>query len=177
VTSAAEDPFMSKGLLRAGAIVLAVVASLLTTACSPPLVDMTAVYLDGGHPTAIFHPCRGQHVVDVSVRQGSPLVESWEVSQHPHGDGIGQLRLLEVPPGWELYGSADRRITEFAQGEEYHVEADTDDKGTGNDWGVDFTLADLETLRDGEVWAGHTQPRAMTRDEFFDQHDCGDGWF
>ncbi|MFI2713873.1 hypothetical protein ACH495_27505 [Micromonospora sp. NPDC018662] len=87
-------------------------------------------------------------------------------ADHP----ITKIRLLETPPGWELQTTKPGSLlTAFAVDRTYSVWADTTDKTAGNDAVVEFTLGDLRSLSDGEVWAAPTpfaQPQAMTREEF-----------
>lgn len=94
----------------------------------------------------------------------------WDVADvaprtdHP----ITQIRLLENPPGWELQTTKPGSLlTAFAVDHSYSVWADT--TAAGNDSSVEFTLGDLRSLSDGEVWAApkpFAQPEAMTGDEF-----------
>lgn len=153
---------------------------LLITGCTPRRISITAVFLDDGHPTAIVHPCDGARVHGMSVVEElmsastsatSPMIGNvWGVADvaprtdHP----IAQIRLLETPPGWELQTTKPGSLlTAFAVDRSYSVWADT--TAAGNDSSVEFTLGDLRSLSDGEVWAAPkplAQPEAMTRDEF-----------
>lgn len=160
-------------------------ASLLTAACSPPTVSITAVFRKDDQPWALFHPCGEALVVGVSLyemakdrhlvtattpgpRPSAAYVEdrSWRIDRGTADGGITELRLLEVPAGWSQQTEERKRITEFVTPYAYDVRADTDKPHLGHDRGITFTLADLTSLDDGEVWAGRN-PRAMTRDEFY----------
>ncbi|MBM0226685.1 MULTISPECIES: hypothetical protein [Micromonospora] len=96
----------------------------------------------------------------------------WGVADVPPraDEPISQIRLLETPPGWELQTTKPGSLlTAFAVDRTYSVWADTTDKNAGNDAMVEFTLGDLRSLSDGEVWAApepFAQPQAMTREEF-----------
>jgi hypothetical protein len=76
-----------------------------------------------------------------------------------------QVRLLEVPAGWELSPDVVFPLTRFQAGYRYRL-------GTGEiaDQPVEFTLDDLGALGPGQVWA-HPSPgrheAALDRDEFF----------
>lgn len=173
---------------RALACVLILLCCLLTSGCSPLQIAITAVFLDDGHPAALFHPCGRSDVVGVSIVEtwtgsapatGLPL--GWSVADTKGGDPITQIRLLETPPGWKLRltepgGEVRFRnvepganlLTAFAEDQRYLVWADTD--GTERrDAMVQFTLGDLRSLADGQVRAipdPSGEPHTMTREEF-----------
>ncbi|MFF4880465.1 hypothetical protein [Micromonospora sp. NPDC000668] len=173
---------------RALAGVLILLCCLLTAGCSPAQISVTAVFLDDGHPTALFHPCGRSDVVVVSTVEkmtgsapatGLPL--GWSVADAKGDDPVTQIRLLETPPGWKLritepggevrfknVEPGARLLTAFAEDQHYGVWADTDG-AESRDAVVRFTLGDLRSLADGEVWAvpdPFGEPLAMTGEEF-----------
>ncbi|WP_281938917.1 hypothetical protein [Micromonospora sp. AKA38] len=137
------------------------------------------MFLDDGHPTAIFHPCGGVRVSGISVTELTTTSASnsdpglgWGIANvgSREGHSVAQIRLLATPPGWELQTTKPGTLlTAFSVDRTYIVAADTADPTAGNDSSVAFTLRDLRSLTDGEVWAvpkPFAQPQAMTRDEF-----------
>ncbi|MGR6321351.1 hypothetical protein Q2K19_18995 [Micromonospora soli] len=153
---------------------------LVATGCTPGHISITAIFLGDGHPMAVFHPCHGSRVYGVSVVEsmtasGSGTSPSfgnvWDVADtDTRGDHpITEVRLLETPPGWILQTNPDSLLTAFAVDRTYRARADTTSPPAANDASVEFTLGDLRSLSDGEVWAvpkPFAQPQAMTREEF-----------
>jgi hypothetical protein len=149
----------------------------LTAGCTPGHISVTAVFLDDGHPTAVVHPCRGTRVHGIAVVEEmtasasatSPTLGGvWAFADVDGDHPMTQIRLLETPPDWVLQTTKPGSLlTTFAVDRVYSVWADTTDART--DAQVEFTLSDLRSLRDDQVWATPeplAQPRAMTRKEF-----------
>jgi hypothetical protein len=186
------------GMRRAGLRVLTslvvLAGGLLLAGCSPRQITVTAVYLDDGEPTAIFQPCDDTNVAGVSVTEAtpeptttpspspspvrtglgggfatpSPAPASWKVTG-PQADPIRRIRLLrETPPGWQQQNNGPG-LAAFQENQAYQVAAELAEWKDVRDAGVEFTLADLRALGEGEVWAMRTlsgDPEAMTRREF-----------
>jgi hypothetical protein len=171
---------------RAGLTALALLCCLLPAACSPPYRAITAVFLDQGQPTTIFHPCGGATVFEVAVLEepggpapasggsasatGADSVLTWDVADTEGGHPVAQVRLLQTPPGWILQTTKPGALlTAFAADRTYSVWPQTTNPSAGQSDHVQFTLGDLNSLSDGQVWASpkpFAQPRAMTRKEF-----------
>jgi hypothetical protein len=155
-------------------------------ACTPKPLSISAVFLDDGHPTVIFHPCKGT-VYEVTVSVDSPASppptatatdaatggsgrKHWSAFDRSASSPVEQVRLLETPPGWEpTTYKIEATLTGFEEDQSYYLWVSTTKPGAGNDYGVKFTLADLRSLKDGQVWAepkAFADPRAMSRDEF-----------
>jgi hypothetical protein len=156
--------------------VMILMCCLFSAGCTPRQISITAIFLDGGYPTAVFHPCRGTHIDGISVIEEIPTSDTgprvgnvWEATD-PANQPVGQIRLLAIPPGWVLQTTKPGSLlTAFAADRRYWVRAQTTDTSSGNDAGVEFTLGDLRSLSEGEVWATpepFAQPRAMTSREF-----------
>ncbi|MFI5490859.1 hypothetical protein [Micromonospora echinaurantiaca] len=133
--------------------------------------------LDDGYPTAIFHPCDEASVSRVSVAEQTTSASAagpslgWsvaDVATHPERP-ITQIRLLETPPDWDLQTTKPGSLlTAFAVDRTYNVWGKTN-SDAGTPAHVQFTLGDLRSLSDGEVWAmpkPYAAPQAMTREEF-----------
>jgi hypothetical protein len=165
---------------RAVAAAILVVCGLVTAGCSPPSIAITAVFLDGGHPTALFHPC-GRTLVDgVAVSEWSAAFASVGAPSSSHawygrdvsgtGSGVTELRLLELPPSWvQQITKPGALLTSLVDGMTYWVVAKAGKPSKGNDVGVKFTLSDLRSLTEGQVWAvprPDADATAMSRDEF-----------
>ncbi|MEV4545965.1 hypothetical protein [Micromonospora echinaurantiaca] len=138
------------------------------------------MFLDSGHPTAVFHPCDGARVSGVSVTEQSTTSGSaasptlvWSIAdassraERP----ITQIRLLETPAGWGLQTTKPGGLlTAFGVDHTYSVWADVTSSAAGDDSSIEFTLGDLRSLSDGQVWAApkpFAQPQAMAaREEF-----------
>jgi hypothetical protein len=177
--------------------VVVLLCCLLSTGCTPPSISITAVFLDDGHPTAIFHPCSGAVVYSVSVVEkltapalatvtapaissatarssvpatGADVDHGWGVADPTGVHPVAQLRLLETPPGWVLQTTKpEYLLTDFVAGRTYDVWAETTRPAAGKDALLQFTLGDLQSLADGQVWAAprpFAQPQAMTRTDF-----------
>lgn len=161
-------------LLAAGLVVIAV--GLSAAACSPAPRNNVAVFLRDGQPTALLHPCPGEAVTRVSVtdlttpsapRPGDTTstqlyVPYWAVNAQDDARPT-EVRLLSVPSGWAIDPDVVIALTEFQPGYRYRV-------GTGQVGArdVEFTLDDLESLGEDEVWiTDGGQERAAARDEFF----------
>jgi hypothetical protein len=168
--------------------VVVLLCCLLSTGCTPPNVSITAVFLDDGHPTAIFHPCGGGvYSVSVVEKLTAPAISSatassfvpvmgpdvnhaWGVADPAGVHTVAQLRLLDTPPGWVLQTTKPGYLlTDFVADGTYDVWADTTKPTAGRDAAVRFSLGDLRSLADGQVWAApkpFAAPQAMTRSEF-----------
>jgi hypothetical protein len=181
-------------------LVLLVGVALLSMACAttcrapgssfqPTLVEI-ALYLQGGQPAVLFQRCGGLGGVWISVSEvvdssttpwptssASPLprygfyfrrwgAESGGSDAHP----VSSLVLLVLPPGWMLLANMDGEVplTGFEEGHSY--DALTGERTGAAAAAVEFTLADLRALPDGQVWAVPTpegrEAMAMTRDDF-----------
>jgi hypothetical protein len=172
----------------------------LAAACSPVPRYVTAVYLDDGHPTALFHPCPGSPVYGLKLYDAGPVKGKalgraptsglptgatpsgiprttvnrdhlrWDVGDQDEGTAHTRVRLLTVPPGWDLSTSEQDLLRQLRSDRTYRLIG----------WGfrntaVDFTLADLAALGDRRVWAsarGSAEPRALTRDDFVDRAEA-----
>jgi hypothetical protein len=153
-----------------------VAAAFSVSACSPERVANVALLLEDGQPTALLHHC-GDHpvgrlsVTDLTTPSApdpdavSPTtlyVPWWSVRS---GDGVARpddVRLLRTPAGWTLDSGNPFPIEEIRDGYDYELR--TDDPGFP---GLRFTLADLMSLADGQVWALRGgEEQAMTRDDF-----------
>jgi hypothetical protein len=177
--------------------VVVLLCCLLSTGCTPPNISITAVFLDDGHPTAIFHPCGDTAIDAVSVVEtltdrlpasgtasavsstqtdgsasatGTEFGDVWGVADVYWYHPVVQIRLLQTPPSWALQTTKpEGLLTSFAATRTYYVWAGTTKPSTGIDAGVRFTLSELASLSDGQVWAvpePFTQPQVMTRKEF-----------
>jgi hypothetical protein len=161
---------------RAAGCAIVVLSAGATAACSPTRLSITGVYLEGGQPAALFHPCGGSSVVGIIV---SERVSSWGTDSR-HWDGIDptrdrsaahptQVRLLELPAGWvQQTTKPGALLTSFVDGRSYWIYAKTEGHD-GRDVGVSFTPLDLRSLGDGQVWAApgrHADGRAMSREDF-----------
>jgi hypothetical protein len=181
-------------LTRGAGVVVALVLATTLAACSPAPRRIVAVFLDDGEPAVLLHPCAGEPVKGLQVRDVTPAPPT------PTGTPVGtassgsaaatptsassapdlsmlrwdtssadvpapsQVRLLTPPDGWRVYTDGDRLLREFREDRIYEVST-----SVIGDLGVEFTLGDLERLGSGEVWASPEDtraPRAMTRDEF-----------
>jgi hypothetical protein len=166
---------------------VALLAAATLAACSPAPRRIVAVFLDGEAPTIALHPCSGEPVNGIQVRDVTPrpaATGSAAVTANPSRTGsatpdpsllrwdVGssdtpaptQLRLLSVPAGWSVYTDEDRLLQEFREDRTYDVSTTVI-----GDLGVEFTLADLARLEPGQVWATPSDtrtPRAMSRSEF-----------
>jgi hypothetical protein len=169
----------------------------LSTGCTPPSISITAVFLDDGHPTAIFHPCGGAAVYSIALIEkltspapasgtasaissaqasssasatGAEFGDLWGVADPAGNHPVAQVRLLETPPGWVLQTTKPGYLlTDFIAGRTYDVWADTTKPSAGRDTSLQFTLGDLRSLSDGQVWAApkpFARPQAMSRKEF-----------
>lgn len=162
-------------------LVVALLYCMLTTGCTPPWTAIVAVFLHDGHPTITVDPCRGAHLFRVwlaekistpSASATSPAIGNVWIVAYTAGDPsdhpITEVRLLEIAPGWTLQSTRrDTLLTAFAVNGTYSVHADTTHASTAAS--VEFTLDDLRSLADGEVWAApepFAQPQAMKREEF-----------
>jgi hypothetical protein len=175
------------GRLLAASVSL-VAVGLLATACSPPHRMITAIYVDGTRPTALFHPCSGEPVYGLGIRDvtsstsgstpsvtASPAVVSrlrWDVGDRDKKTAHTEVALFTVPAGWTQQTLAADRLTELEPDRTYELKS-----WAFRDAGLQFSVADLTGLDAGEVWAP-TKPngaeRAMTRDEFigFAEESC-----
>jgi hypothetical protein len=134
-------------------------------------VSVAALYLDGGHPTALFAPCENTRMSGLTVSDG--VNELWSVIDGDPPDPVTTIRIFVVPTGWEVERTGAQELSAIAPGREYHLFPDvyagsasqTADEGMN----FNFTLADLTSLRPDEVWAVRAQdakPGPMTREQF-----------
>lgn len=160
---------------------------LLTTGCTPRPIPMAAVFLDGGHPTAIFHTCRGSvdlldlwedlaAIGEIAPRLAGAATASdatatspadasstvsrwWSIVDSDAHHHVAQVRLLQTPPGWYVEGIPGRAlITTFREDATYTLNVSTTRPSAGTDSLLRFTLRQLRSVPDGLVWAA---PRAF----------------
>jgi hypothetical protein len=167
--------------VRVASAIALVGVALATAACSPAPRYNVALFLDGGHPTALLHHCEGSPITELGVtdltspsapdpRAPTPTgthtdlyVPYWSVRAADSGARPERVRLLTTPSGWRADDDHPFPLEEFQDGYEYML--DTNDVGFPV---LVFTLDDLEALDRGEVWARDRrgEEQAMTRDEF-----------
>jgi hypothetical protein len=163
--------------IRALGAVLVLLLAAALAGCTPPVVAITAVYLDEGHPAVLVQPCGQIRVDQVQVAEEVPVTEqssaglvgpSWSThdptGQHP----VVHVRLLEAPPGWSSTVDKDHPLTRFLEGRTYVVSVGTNQATVVVP--LRFTLGDLRILKRGQVWAEPVDPVAdeqpMTSEEF-----------
>jgi len=174
-------------LLRIGVVLAAVVTTL--TACVPARQPLLAITLIGGWPVAILRTCSGGPA-EVSVTENSqapttspgasesptptatssptvtPTTESyvyyWSIKT-PNANSINEVPLFTTPSGWQLDGDTLKQL----QPEARYI-ADAKVAGVFDVSPVNFTMADLHKLKDGEVLYGINAPltTVLTRTEF-----------
>jgi hypothetical protein len=97
-------------------------------------------------------------------------VLTWGVADANAAHAVAEVRLLRTPPGWILQTTKPGALlTAFASDRTYSVWPETTNRSAGQDDHLQFTVGDLSSLSDGQVWAApkpFAQPRAMTRKEF-----------
>lgn len=142
---------------------LAVVAVL--AGCEPAPVPNAAVAVDSnGNPVVVAVPCDGSAVTFVSVFDDSGSTSThvaWTISR-PGDDASGPVEfpVFTVPPGWEV---SQDDLTALQDTKKYGVLAAV---GRRDDAYAGFTLADLKTLKAGQVWVDSKGGRALDRADF-----------
>ncbi len=159
-----------------------IVLAALTSACQVPYGDtptpdyehmpaIAAVFLDDGQPAALFAPCTGTQVTDISVLDTRPLATSdpsngiWTIHDSGSPDPVSQVRLLVAPAGWST-GTPMNPLISIGPAGSYDISATIPGRKTAS---VGFTLADLQALGTGQVWArsnGIDQPAAVSIADF-----------
>ncbi len=150
-------------------VILLTLGTLTLSACSPVSPAITAAILDHGRPAVVFYPCKHMTVSGVYLEEvrvtaayeghspgdGTPVdwetVGEWRITRTMDGVTADSVVLLDRPSGW-----ADARgwlpdtqpITSIREDRTYTVHPET----TRHAGGVIFTLANLRTLPDGQVW-------------------------
>jgi hypothetical protein len=174
---------------------VALLVATTLTACSPAPRRIVAVFLDDGDPTALLHPCSGEPVKGLQVRDvtpqeptptrssagtassGTPGATSVSASPTPDlsllrwdtssADDVPAPSQIKLltPPAGWQVYTDSFRLLEEFR-EDRVYDVSTSVLG---DMSVEFTLDDLEGLEPGQVWATPDDtrtPRAMSRDEF-----------
>jgi hypothetical protein len=141
---------------------IAVVAVL--AGCEPAPVPNAAVAVGSdGTPVVVAVPCDGAAVTYVSVYEdsGGSTHVAWRISR-PDTDANGpfEVAVFTVPPGWEV---TRNDITALEDTKKYGVLVSV---GRRDDAYAGFTLADLKTLKAGQVWVDSDGGRAMDRTDF-----------
>lgn len=141
---------------------LAVVAVL--AGCEPAPVSNAAIAVDSdGTPVVVTVPCDGAAVTYVSVYLdgGTSTHVAWTISR-PRDDANGPVEfpVFTVPPGWEV---SHDDLTALQDTQKYGVLASV---GRRDRAYAGFTLADLKTLKAGQVWVDSDGGHAMDRADF-----------
>jgi hypothetical protein len=176
-------------LLKIGVVLAAALTTL--TACVPARQPLLAITLIGGWPVAILRTCAGGPA-EVSVTENSqaptsspgatetptptstptpsptitPTTESyvyfWSIKT-ANANPINEVALFTTPSGWQLDGDTLKQL----QPEARYI-ADAKVTGVFDVSPVNFTVADLHKLKDGEVLYGVNAPltTVLTRAEF-----------
>jgi hypothetical protein len=175
-------------LLRLGVVLIAAVTTL--TACAPPRQPLLAITLIGGWPVAILRTCTGGPA-EINVTENSqaptpspgasdsptpttatpsptvtPTTESyvyyWSIKTTA-APLVNEVPLFTTPTGWLQDGSTLKQLQPDAR---YIADASVD--GVFDVSPVNFTVADLHKLSDGQVLYGINAPltTVLTREEF-----------
>lgn len=174
-------------LLQLGVVLIAAVTTL--TACAPPRQPLLGITLIGGWPVAILRTCTGGPA-EINVTENSqptpspsasesasptpatpsptvtPTTESyityWDIKT-TSAPLMNEIPLFTTPTGWQSTGSTLKQLQPDAR---YIADATVD--GVFDVSPVNFTVADLHKLTDGQVLYGINAPltTVLTRDEF-----------
>jgi len=169
--------------------VVLILAATTLSACAPARQPLLAVTLIGGWPVAILRTCSGGPA-EVNVTENrpaptpspgatdtpsptptpsptvTPTTESyiyyWSIKT-PSADLVNEVPLFTTPTGWVPDGNTLKQLQPDAR---YIADATVD--GVFDVSPVNFTVADLHKLTDGEVLYGINAPltTVLTRAEF-----------
>ncbi|MFE6054750.1 hypothetical protein ACFQ6N_28680 [Kitasatospora sp. NPDC056446] len=120
-----------------------------TAACSPAPEPTLGLQRDGSGYAVVVPLCADGHVSHVSVSMSGSGKDSkrWEIDAGPDStDTVDRFPLFTAPPGWATEESA---LTALAPGTTYYAYAIA--AANTRDSMVDFTLADLQSLKPDEV--------------------------
>jgi hypothetical protein len=132
--------------------------------CEPAPVPNAAIAVSSdGTPIVVAVPCQGAAVTFVSVYDNSDTAThvAWTIHR-PGGDanGVAEFPVFTTPAGWEV---SQNDLTALAESAKYGVLASV---GRRDKAYAEFTLADLKTLKAGQVWLDSRGGRAMDRAAF-----------
>ena len=134
-------------------------------------VSIAAIYLDDGYPTVLMAPCKATRAYRFAISDG--VKEMWSVLDNGQPNPVTTIRFFVQPRGWETEVPGGDTMRAMSNGTEYLVFVDliTDMNSRTNDDAITFqvALADLTSLRPGEVWAvpaPNAKATAMTRAQF-----------
>lgn len=146
-------------------------------------VTITALSLVDNVPTAMFAPCGGRSVYRVKItgpatntaaRPGEAWKggSTWATQRLDDSAVVGALALFTVPDGWYAEAGNTTGFDHLVADEPYvlYTSESTQFEGPADMAAeVPFTLADLQALGAGEVWARVTPdapPTAMSETDF-----------
>jgi hypothetical protein len=166
----------------------------------PVMYPAIAAYLDDGRATVLLRPCPQDFVLWIELTQMDPVTPGPSPFDHPfanpgiwrlvnsgHSSVPAQLRLLEDPPGWTEATLQVRPVTYMLDEERYTIALSgsfnasgipTPDHGLDSIAFLNFTMENLRSLADGQVWAETDgfKAKPTTRDAFAASADavCSD---
>ncbi|GLW34868.1 hypothetical protein [Actinoplanes regularis] len=156
---------------RTATLLIAAVAVLGLTGCSPEPDPYFALRMTDGKPTLLIAECALTRIDYISIwehgRTGASGTASpeWQVDSPLRPipsttiktsavDAPAQVTLLEVPPGW--FTQKDT-LRELRDGTEYYLSG-----GLANVGSLSFTLAQLNALAPGDVLTSFRKKQVVT---------------